>query len=594
MKYNFIFPVNWRIPLVVLLTLFSAITVVSCNPAHYKSQAAPVSQLVVSTLSDPKTFNYALSSESPNVFSFIYEGLVSENEVTGKLEPALAESWQISPNKQQIVFTLRENLKWSDGKPLTAEDVVFSYNEVYFNKEIPTIVKDVVKIGESDKFPRVRKLSDRQIEFTLPEPFAPFFRTTATPILPAHALRQFLTTKDSQGKPRFLATWGTNTNPADIICNGPYRMVNYATSERIVFERNPYYWRKDSQGNPMPYIERFIWEIVESTDTSLLQFRSGSLDALGITPDYFALLKRGEKQGKYTIYNGGPASGTSFIAFNLNKGQRNGKPLVNPIKSRWFNTVAFRQAVAYAIDRETMNNNIFQGLGELQNSPISVQSPYYLSPKAGLKVYGYNPEKAKQLLLTAGFKYNDKNQLLDADDNWVRFSMITNAGNKIREAMGSQIKRDLSKIGIQVDFAPLAFNTLLEKLNNTIDWECYLLGFTGGIEPNDGANVWSVNGSSHRFNQPAKRGTTPISGREIADWEAEIHRLYIKGAQELDENKRKAIYAETQQITQEHLPFIYLVNPLAMSAVRNHIKGIKYSALGGTLWNIYEIMNDEL
>ncbi len=310
---------------------------------------------------------------------------------------------------------------------------------------------------------------------------------------------------------------------------------------------------------------------------------------MAVSPEYFSLLKREDKRGNFSIYEGGPTTSTSFIAFNLNKGRRNGKLLVDPIKSRWFNTVAFRQAVAYAIDREQMNNNIFRGLGELQNSPISVQSPYYLSPKQGLKVYDYNPKRAKELLLKAGFQYNNRSQLLDADGNRVRFTLITNAGNKIREAMGAQIKQDLSKIGMQVDFAPLAFNTLLDKLNNTVDWECYLLGFTGGVEPNEGANVWSVNGGSHRFNQPAKPGQTPIEGREIADWEQEIANLYIKGAQELDEGKRKAIYAETQRITQDYLPFIYLVNPLSMSAVRDRVQGVKFSALGGTLWNIYEL-----
>jgi peptide/nickel transport system substrate-binding protein len=155
--------------------------------------------------------------------------------------------------------------------------------------------------------------------------------------------------------------------------------------------------------------------------------------------------------------------------------------------------------------------------------------------------------------------------------------------------MGSQIKQDLSQIGIQVDLNSIEFTTLLDKLNNTIDWECYLLGFTGGIEPNDGSNVWSPNGASHRFNQPAKPGQPPIEGREISDWEQEIGQLYIQGAQELDEAKRKAIYAKTQQITQENLPFIYLVNPLALSAVRDRVKGVEFTALGGTLWNIDQL-----
>jgi peptide/nickel transport system substrate-binding protein len=235
-----------------------------------------------------------------------------------------------------------------------------------------------------------------------------------------------------------------------------------------------------------------------------------------------------------------------------------------------------------------MINNTFRGLGVAQDSPISVQSPYYLSPKEGLKVYDYNEQKAKDLLLKAGFKYNN-NQLVDSQGNRVRFSLLTNAGNKIREAMGSQIKQDLSKIGIQVDFTPLAWNTFTDKVSNSLDWDASLMGLTGGLEPNDGANVWAPEGGLHMFNQKPQAGQKPIQGREVAPWETEIGNLYIQAAQEFDEAKVKAIYAETQRISQENLPFIYLVNAYSMSAVRNRFEGIKFSALGGAFWNIEQI-----
>ncbi|WP_017652045.1 ABC transporter substrate-binding protein [Fortiea contorta] len=579
-----------RFWLLIIVSLITAITVAACNPANYKSTAAQVPQLVTSILSDPKTFNYPLSSEFPNIFGLTYEGLITENYETGKVEPALAESWQISDDKLKIVFTLRENLKWSDGQPLTVDDVVFTYNDIYLNEAIPTDVRDVMRIGESKKLPTVKKVDNRRVEFTIPEPFAPFLRTTTgAPILPAHALRESVTTKDGDGKPNFLQKWGVDTPPDQLIVNGPYKLERYDTSQRIIFRRNPHFWRKDAQGNPQPYIERIIWQIVESTDTALLQFRSGGLDTVAVSPDYFSLLKVQEKQGGFKIYNGGPGSGTTFVFFNLNKGKRDGKPLVDPIKSRWFNTVEFRQAVAYAIDRKTMINNTFRGLGQPQNSPISVQSPYYLSAEEGLKVYEYNLEKARQLLIKAGFKYNQRNQLKDASGNQVRFTLLTNAGNKIREALGSQIKQDLSKIGIQVDFTPLAWNTYTDKLSNTLEWEAGLIGFTGGLEPNDGANLWSPEGGSHMFNQQPQAGQKPIQGREVAPWEAEIGKLYIQAARELDEAKRKAIYAKTQQITQENLPLIYLINPYSMSAVRDRFEGIKFSALGGAFWNLHEI-----
>ncbi len=578
---------HFRLP--AILALIASLTVIACNPANFQTQAAQVPQMVLSILSDPKTFNYPLSQESPNIFGLTYEGLINQNPITAEVEPALAESWQISDDKLRFTFTLRPGLKWSDGKPLTADDVVFTYNDIYFNEAIPTDVKDAFRIGESRKLPIVKKLDERRVEFTLPEPFRPFLLNTGTPILPAHALREYVQKKDGEGKPIFLQKWGVDTPPEQIIVNGPYKLERYDTSQRVVFRRNPYYWRKDKQGNHQPYIERIVWQIVESTDTALLQFRSGGLDSISVSPDYFSLLKRQEKQGNFNIYGNEPGTGTNFVCFNLNKGKRDGKPLVNPIKSRWFNTVEFRQAVAYAIDRQTMINNTFRGLGQPQDSPITVQSPYYLSVKEGLKTYNYNPEKAKQLLLKAGFKYDNRGQLLDSEGNRVRFSLLTNAGNKIREAMGSQIKRDLAKIGITVDFTPIAWNTYTDKLSNSLDWEAALLGLTGGLEPNDGANVWFPEGGLHMFNQKPQPGQKPIQGWEVAPWEAEIGKLYIKATQEFDEAKVKAIYAKTQRITQEYLPFIYLVNPYSMAAVRNRFEGIQFSALGGAFWNIHEI-----
>jgi peptide/nickel transport system substrate-binding protein len=573
-----------------LLAFVVAIAFSGCNPTEFKTTAAQVPQIVARTPGSPQTFNYALNQSSPNVFGFIYEGLITENGETGKLEPALAKSWEISEDKLRIVFNLREGLKWSDEKPLTANDVIFTYNDIYFNEEIPTDIRDTFRIGKSGALPKVRKLDDRRVEFTLPEPFAPFLRFAGGyPILPEHALRKSVETKNRDGRPQFLSTWGTDTDPKKVIVNGPFMVEGYTVNQRVIFRRNPYYWRKDAKGNPQPNIERLIWQIVESPDTALMQYRSGGLDILEIGPSSFQLLKREEKRGKFSIYNGGADFGTSFICFNLNKGQRNNRPLVNPVKSRWFNTVAFRQAVAYALNRQAILNNVYRGLGQLQNSPISVQSPYYLSPKEGLKVYDYNPEKAKEILRKAGFKYNNNGQLLDAEGNRVRFTMLSQAGNRTVDGIGSQVKRDLSNIGIQVDFTPIDFAVLVNKITNTLEWDSYFGLITGSIEPYSAANIWLPDGGFHPFNQKPQAGQPPIEGREVADWEAEIGRLYIEGARELDEAKRKEIYAQTQRLAQEYLPFIHLVNPLALAAMRDRVEGVKFSALGGTLWNAYEL-----
>jgi peptide/nickel transport system substrate-binding protein len=409
-------------------------------------------------------------------------------------------------------------------------------------------------------------------------------------ILPKHIVEPLVTATDNQGAPRFVSAFGTDTPPSKIVGSGPYRMLEYTSSERIVLEKNPYYWRKDSEGNQQPYIDRYVVQITESTDAALVQFRSGGLDSIGVSANYFALMKREEERGGFKIYEGGPSLSSNFVMFNLNQGRRKGVPVVNPIKSRWFNTLEFRQAIAHAIDRPRMINNTFQGLGTPQTSPIPVQSPYYLAPEDGLPVYEFNIAKAKELLQKAGFKYNAQNQLVDAENNLVSFSLTTNAEANLRVSMAAQIKQDLSKIGMDVNFTPIAFNTLVDKLDNTFDWDMILLGFSGaGIEPDGGRNIWSVNGRLHAFNQNPGEGQEPLEGREVADWEAKIDRLYVQGSQQLDENKRKAVYAEAQKLILTQAPFIYLVNPISMSAVRDRVENVRYTALGGALWNIYEL-----
>ncbi|NJR62539.1 MAG: ABC transporter substrate-binding protein [Cyanobacteria bacterium CRU_2_1] len=582
-----------RRSLLLLLSLLVAIGLGGCSRNQLKTSAAQVPQIVLASPNDPSTFNSPLNDSlfSNIVFGLTQSGMLSINGETAELEPRLAESWEISPDSKRIVFTLREGLKWSDGEPLTADDVVFSFRDVYLNEKIPTGVRDILRIGDTGQFPSVRKVDDRRVEFTVPEPFAPFLvYSGGIAILPAHILQESIEQTDANGDLLFLSKWGTDTNPKDIIVSGLYTIESYTPGQRLVFLRNPNYWRKDAQGNQQPYIERIVVQIIGSDDSQLLSFRSGDLDEISVKPEQFQLLKTEEERGQYSIYNGGPESGSRFVGFNLNKAKdANGQPFVDPIKSRWFNTVEFRQAVAYAIDRERMKDTIFQGLGELQNSPLDSQNPFYMPPEAGLKVYDHNPEKAKQLLQQAGFKYNDFGQLFDSDNNRVRFVMLVKSEELSRVRVATQIQQDLEAIGMKVDLQIISFNTVIQKLMQR-RWEAYVGGFGGGgIDPQSGYNIWASQGSLHQFNQGPLPGEPPITGWEVTDWEREIDRLFTEGVKELDKEKRQAIYWEFQQLVQEQLPFVHLVNPLSLEAVRDRIENVKFTSLGGAFWNLYEL-----
>ncbi|WP_335006710.1 ABC transporter substrate-binding protein [Nostoc sp.] len=580
--------------LVVGLLLSCCFLLTSCHPTQMKSKASQVAQLVLVSLNDPTTFNYAINDSPYSVFSLIYKGLIDENVITTKLEPALAESWSISADKKRIIFTLKTGLKWSDGEPLTADDVVFTYRDIYLNKKIPTLYRDFLRIGNTETFPSVQKLDEQRVEFTFVEPFAPFLRyAEKLAILPEHALRSSVLSNDANGNPQFLSMWGTNTDPQKIISNGPYQIESYTPAERVILRRNPYYWRKDVQKYPQPYIQRIVWQIISSTENQLQRFRSGELDTLNVTPAVFGLLKKEEKRGKFIIYNGGPTAGFSFMGFNLNRAiNSKGKPFIDPIKSRWFNNLVFRQAVAYAIDRNRIKTNIYRGLGEIQHSSIAIQSPYYLSPAAGLKVYDYNPQRARQMLLKAGFRYNSQKELLDQDGNRVQFNLLVKSEDQSRIDAAVQIQQDFSQIGIKADMQVVSFNIVLQKLLSRRDWDCYVgaFGVPGAdVEPNLLSLFWTSQGSFHQFNQGALPGKPPLQGWVVSEWEREIDSLFGAGFKELDQSKRKAIYDRFQQIVAEQLPIFCLVNPISFQAVRERVNPIKFSALGSAFWNIDEL-----
>ncbi len=582
---------KFQVILLLAMTAVCSIFIIGCSPTNLSNGVSRSDRLVDFIIQDPKTFNPILTTDatSSDVLGYVFSGLLKTNGLTAELEPELAESWEVAPNGKEVTFKLRENLKWSDGEPLTVDDVLFTFNLI-FDERIPTSSRDIMRIGKDRKLPKLEKLDQQRIKFTISEPFAPFVRYMGgTGILPKHILEPTLRENDASGKPKFLETWSIRTPLDQIVGSGSYMLAEYRPGERFIYKRNPNYWDQ-----PKPLIKNIVLQILDSSDTALLKFRSRELDIfnLGARVKDFQLLKALEARDRFKIYNGGVATGQLFVMFNLNQGRdaKTNQPFVDPIKSKWFNDVNFRRAIAHAIDRQTMVANLYVGLGEEQNSPISVPSPYFFPPEKGLKVYEYNSEKAKKILTDSGYRYNSENQLMDADGNLVRFSLLTNAGsNPVRGQVGSQIKNDLERIGITVDFTGIDFNILVDKLDNSRQWDAIILGFTGGIEPHGSINLWSTTGNLHMFNKGADAGQPPIPGYKVADWEQKIEDLMIEASQQVDENKRKAVYADFQQLVQEKLPLIHLVTPLALSAVRDRIQGVQFSPIGGALWNLDEL-----
>lgn len=555
--------------------------------------AVRTDRLVFGQISDPSSFNYYLSTGNAtrDVLAYTMGGLTTTDPDTLLSMPELAEGWQESEDGLTYVFTLRQGLRWSDGEPLTAADVDFTFNDIIFNDAIPTSSRDVQRIGEEGSLPQVRALDQRRIEFVLPEPFAPFLIQAGSPIMPRHILKPAIDDVDDEGNPAFLRTWDIQTPVEQIISSGPYIISEYTPNQRVIYQANPYYWKnQDPSLAPSPRIPTLVIRLVDSQDTEFLQFRSRELDSYNVRGSDFRLLKQEEERDQFTIYELGATLNNNFLAFNQSIATQpeSGQPFVDPVRSRWFRDLRFRQAVAHALDRQGLVDGVLQGLGQVQHYTISPASPFHLSPEEGAPRYNYDPELARSLLLEAGFEYGEDGFLRDEAGNRVRFTLQTNAGNNEREATGSRIQADLAAIGITVDFNPVAFNTLIERINSR-EWEAILLSFGGGwVEPNNGANIWRSSGRLHLWNLGSQPGSE-ADGVEVTEWEREIDSIFAQGTRELDFESRKRLYDRYQIIAQEQLPLIGTFNPLVLTAVRDRVEGVDPRPILGTLWNLDEL-----
>lgn len=537
-------------------------------------------ELIASTIGEgPKTFNPFNSKDntSSTMAGVMYDGLLTTNPITGQPAPKLAKSYSISPDGKTYTLQLRRGIKWSDGKPITADDVVFTWRDIIFAGLGDTSTRDSLVID--DKLPTVRKIDTYTVEFTTPKPYAPFIRMLSASIAPKHYFMPAV----KGGAETFDRFLGTTTPPKDIVVSGAFKLKEYVPAQRVVFERNPNYYEINKNKQKLPYLDKFIYLIVGDLNNEVLKFEAKELDVISLQGSKVARYKSLEPHSDFTLYNLGPTTGTMYLSMNLNNRKNDkGKYYVNPIKQKWFQDLNFRQAVDHAIDRKNMVFNIANGIGEPLFTPESLNSIYL---NKNIKPYDKNLEKSKELLKKSGF-YTKKGILYDKDSNRVEFDLYTNAGNTEREAIGVMVKQDLEDLGMKINFKPIEFNSLVNKLVSTFDWDMVIMGLTGSpLEPNGGKNVWLSDGRLHMFNM-----RLPQEGKaKILPWEKELDECFTKGALATKFEERKKHYDKYQEIVYEQKPFIYIYSPVIIVAIRDKFKNIYPSGLSGITHNIEEI-----
>jgi peptide/nickel transport system substrate-binding protein len=475
---------------------------------------------------------------------------------------------------------MREGLKWSDGEPLTAEDVVWSFNDVYMVEGLITANNiDVIKDGDGN-LPKVELVGDNSFLVEYPSPFAPGLRVIgATQPLPKHILAE------SAADGTIGQKW-TTADVDELVGSGEFLITEYVEEERVVMTKNPYYFRKDADGKQLPYFDKLIWIICQDQNTMRLKFEAGELDFLSIPPDDYPAIKAQEAEKDWIVKPYGPTTSTLFLALNFNT--------ADPIKANWYRNVNFRRALSTAMDRDAMIDVIYNGLAQPQWGPISPASPYY-DPIVEEEEYTheFDIDAAKAYLEEGGFSWNDDGKLVDEYGNVVKFNLTTNAGNQVREKACNLIVDTFAELGIEAVFNPIDFNTLVGAIMNTGDWETMIMGLTGGAEPHNSANVNRITGGLHFWNySPELKDFIDKDTYAINYFEWQIDEIFRKQSSEMDEDARYDLFSEFQVLSAENLPVIYTVQQLRMYAYSSNLKNIEIGGFSSWPWNVFTLYKE--
>jgi peptide/nickel transport system substrate-binding protein len=550
--------------------------VADCNPG------IPGGRLIVSTFGEPKTFNPITANEnsSQEIYRFLFASLLGFDPIKQEIEPGLAESWTNAPDGKTWTFKLRKNLRWSDGQPLTADDVVFTMNDVIYNPKIDNVTRDALMVGGKEF--TVTKIDDLTIQVVTPEIYAPFLEGfgAGVPIMPKHVLEK------SVADGTFTSAYGADWKPEQLVGSGPFIIKEHKPAQYTLLERNPYFFEVDSNGQRLPYLDNIIYSVVPDWNAMSLRMLHGESDVDDfVKPDEYDTFKVAEADGKIKLLEPGIGLEVAYFVYNenTNVNAKTGQPLVDPKKLKWFRDTKFRQACAYAIDRDAIIKAIYSGRSAPNYGFVTVGNKKWFNPN--IQKYPHDLDKALALLKEIGIeKRNGDDFATDADGNKIEFVLNTNTGNGPREKTALLIASDLEKLGFHVIFQPIEFNTLIDRMDDTYNYDCVLMVMGGdSTDPAFNMNVLKSSGFSHEW---FPRQKTPSTG-----WEARVDYLMDAELKTLDFDERKKDFDEVQMILAEQQPLIFTVVPVYFAAARTAIGNLRPTPLNGfrVTWNAEEL-----
>lgn len=529
----------------------------------------------------PKTFNYVMASDVDTLLLTLYlmGGRLAEfDHDSQRYAAALAESWQwaTTGDERTLDVTLRDGLRFSDGHALTADDVLFTLRAIYDERTGSPVFREAMMIGGR---PIEASAQDaRHLRLRFPEPVAaPENYLSNLAVLPRHVLEADF------NKGTFKDAYAITSDPQQIVVAGAFVPESVRAGERFTLKRNPNYWKRDQAGTALPYLDGLVLEVVSDANNGMARLSQGMLDVFDrIRPSDYASLR--SSQGPVRAYDLGPGLITDHLIFNLNLGQQNGKPVVDPTKSAWFTDVRFRRAVSHAIDRQSIATSTLQGLATPLYGFISPGNRAWAA--TDLPRTEYDLGRARSLLSEAGFQVRgsqDAPELYDGKGNRVQWTLIVPAESEPRVATAAVIQEDLARLGMKVQIATTETSQVTARLAQSYDYDVILFG-TAVTEPDPSGYTNFLRSSSptHQW--------YPKQEKPATQWEARIDDLVAQQARERDPQRRAAVFHEVQQILAEQMPVVPLITRHIIAAANQRIGNYRPSPIYPySLWNADEL-----
>ncbi len=534
-------------------------------------------RLVVSLRAEPKTLNPLIASDSPSreVIAAMQADLIHINRGSLITEPALAKSWKISADGLQYTLKIRQGLRFSDGQPMNADDVLFSF-QLYLDENVHAPQRDLLIVG--GKPITARKVDAQTVIFEMSKPYGAAERLfDGLAILPRHLLEK----PYQEGK--IGQVWPLTAAINEIAGLGPYRLKEYVPGQRLTLERNPFYWKADGKGNRLPYLDELVFLFVPSADAQVIRFQSGETDVITrLGAQDFTLLTHQSRNA--AMVDAGPGLEFNFLFFNLNELGSTVPPEIAR-KQKWFRDVRFRQAVSSAVDRDAIVRLVYQGRGAPLWGPVTPGDRRWID--ASLPHPARSLDGARELLRAAGFVWKSDSSgeplLTDSTGTPVEFSVVTSSSSTERTKMATLIQDDLKQLGMRVQVVPLEFRSLLDRVFKTKEYEACILGLVAAdTDPNSDINVWLSSGGSHMW--------APEETKPETLWEAEIDRLMEQQLDARTYEQRKRLYDRLQEILAENQPMIFLASPDILVGARNTVGNFHPAIVEPyALWNVDQL-----